>query len=391
MIQVFDTHCMGYRNAKLRAFALADNTRRLDFYNFANINISDADNCGNEIETDEAGYLFYGGGQHRILCLGLQEAAIIEVSLDGGTTWQIQWIIHEPASNGNSTEPATLSWRNANGVIETYSPNGNNKELPEFLLKRDYQSGKWAEEELILAANDTIIQVPPWTKTILISQAAPDVIALTARPRSGQVIIINACRNTRLIYDDGVDPARLVGNIERQHTYLLFNFAATGGYNNGYPMLIDAAAPTANLVPVQYRDISPDWTQLSNYEWATTTIYDLPQASAIIINFDYLQLPGTGWTTGQTNTLRIKVRGAAVDCCQTPIIIKPTAAMPAASSTALRLRVEVCDAAGDTIAVVNGTSISYTSASSGRRYYELKPLGSEQWALLNSASVTYNM
>ena len=243
MIQVFDTHCMGYRNAKLRAFALADNTRRLDFYNFANINISDADNCGNEIETDEAGYLFYGGGQHRILCLGLQEAAIIEVSLDGGTTWQIQWIIHEPAGNGNSTEPATLSWRNANGIIETYSPNGNNKALPEFLLKREYQAGKWAEEELIVSRDDNTLQVAPWTKTILISQAAPDTITLTTKPRAGQLILVNACRSTCLLYTDDVETDRPVGNIEAGHMYLLFNFAANGGYNHGFPMIVRIDAP----------------------------------------------------------------------------------------------------------------------------------------------------
>lgn len=389
MIQVFDTHCMGYRNAKLRAFALADNTRRLDFYNFANINISDADNCGNEIETDEAGYLFYGGGQHRILCLGLQEAAIIEVSLDDGTTWQIQWIIHEPTGNGSPTEPATLSWRNANGVIETYSPNGNNKALPEFLLKRDYQSGKWAEEEVILAANDAALRVAPWTKTLLISQAAPGTITLTERPRYGQVIIINACRQTHLVFNDGINAERPIGGIENGHTYLLLTFATTGGYNNGYPMLIDVTVRTAELPDRAGKTITPTWAQIATYEWESSDIYSVADNEALTVNFDYRELPGTGWSTGHTNILRIKLYKSGTLKMPMPIILKPVVAMPAAASTYFRIRIEIRDDATDNvICTLSSYSNTYTTAASTPTFYTIYYVGDDTW-LIQTNAYTY--
>lgn len=372
MIQVFDTHCMGYRNAKLRAFALADSTRRLDFYNFANINISDADNCGNEIETDEAGYLFYGGGQHRILCLGLQEAAIIEVSLDGGTTWQIQWIIHEPTGNGSSTEPATLSWRNANGVIETYSPNGNNKALPEYLLKRDYRAGQWAEEEVILTADDSNIQVPPWVKTLLVSLAAPGTITLTAKPRSGQVIVINACRDATFIYDDGLGDTRRLGDVARGHTYLLINFTADGGYNHGYPMLIDATDRNANVPVATERYISPSWLQSGTHAFVTQDTYQLPANGALILSFDYSTLPGTGWVTGVTNDLTIRVYAETLRRWPIIVIVQPTQTVPGAASTRLRLYFNVYDDDGTTLLASQITIGNWERASSNTFMHLMK-------------------
>lgn len=388
MIQIFDTHRMDYRNAKLRAFALADNTRRLDFYNFANINVSNADNCGNEIETDEAGYLFYGGGQHRILCLGLQESAIIEVSLDGGTTWQIQWIIHEPTGNGNATEPATLSWRNANGVIETYSPTGNNKSLPEYLLKRDYQSGKWAEEEVILAANDGTLQVPPWTKTLLISQAAPATITLTAKPRHGQVIVINACRDVTLIYSDaGV--TRQVGTIKQAHTYMLVNFVSTGGYNHGYPMLVDISSRDIEMPLAQQVYIDPTWLQSGANTFITQAIYNLPINGTIIVNFNYLNLPGTGFVTGVKNTFKLRVYGEVLKRWPLAVFFEPASTYPGAAGTQVELQLETY--ASDGVTVTSNMIIAvdaHTTTNAARILRQVRYTGGRYYYIAISAAAT---
>lgn len=387
MIQIFDTHRMDYRNAKLRAFALADNTRRLDFYNFANINISEADNCGNEIETDEAGYLFYGGGQHRILCLGLQEAAIIEVSLDGGITWQIQWIIRGPAGNGagpgNLTEPATLSWHNANGVIETYSPNGSNKVLPDFMLKREFRAGQWAEEEVILTANDTVLQVPPWVKTILISQAAPCLLTLTAMPRAGQAIVVNSCRNCVVMYDDGIQPATRIANVLRGHSYILVRFNPTGGYTSGYPMLIDMTNDDARIPDAACIQATPVWLELAPHIFETRDIYRIPENGTILVNFDYRDLPGSGWTTGVTTVTHVKAYFK--DFLKWPVTFVATAtvAYPGAASTVLLWKFDLYDEDDETVlATLTIGAWNHTTTSASTNAQVVKYCGNNLFVTL---------
>lgn len=383
MIQVFDTHCMSYRNAKLRAFALADNTRRLDFYNFANINISDADNCGNEIETDEAGYLFYGNGQHRILCLGLQEAAIIEVSLDGGTTWQIQWIIRGQQDSQSSGTPATLSWKNTAGAVETYSPAGSNKVLPDFMLKREFRAGQWAEEELILTADDATAQVPPWVKTILISLAAPSTITLTAMPRAGQAIVVNSCKNCTIMYDDGIQPARRIANVTRGHSYILVRFNPAGGYTHGYPMMIDMTDNAARIPDAVCIQTTPVWLELASHVFETRDTYRIPENGTIVINFDYRDLPGSGWATGVTNVIHVKAYFK--DFLKWPVafVAIATVAYPGASNTALTWKFDLYEEDDETmLAELTIGTWNHTTTTASRNAQIVKYCGNNLFATI---------
>ena len=189
MIQVFDTHRLSYKNAKIRAFALSDQTRRLDFYNIGED--GQETDIGNEVVTNDAGYLFYGTGTQKVSCLSVPEAAIVKVALDGNDFSQIQWLIHpdyDPAALHNAGK---LSFKDANGVTRTYDPaDHTDVELPDYALRSQVQGGQWAEEQIKVGSGDSEIPISSWTKTVIIANDAPDSLSLGAAPRQGQTIFI---------------------------------------------------------------------------------------------------------------------------------------------------------------------------------------------------------
>lgn len=197
MIQVFDTHRLSYRNAKLRAFALSDQTRRLDFYNIGED--GQETNIGNEVVTNDAGYLFYGTGTQKVSCLSVTEAAIVKVALDGNDFSQIQWLIHPDYDPAALHNVGTLSFIDENGVTRTYDPaDGNSLELPDYALRTQVQGGQWAEEQIQVGPDDSEIPISSWTKTVAIANDAPDSLTLGAAPRQGQTIFIFPKKNCTL-------------------------------------------------------------------------------------------------------------------------------------------------------------------------------------------------
>lgn len=221
MIQVFDTHRLSYRNAKLRAFALSDQTRRLDFYNIGED--GQETNIGNEVVTNDAGYLFYGTGTQKVSCLSVPEAAIVKVALDGDDFSQIQWLIHpdyDPAALHNA---GTLSFMDANGITRTYNPaDHTDMELPDYALRSQVQGGQWAEEEVIIVADDSVIPISTWTKVVGITADAPDTLVLGGPPRAGQVIFILPFKNCTLNAGTGN-----THNLTQDKAYLLVKFNGT--------------------------------------------------------------------------------------------------------------------------------------------------------------------
>lgn len=231
MIQLFDTHRLPYRNAKLRAWDLATKTARVNFQNY---NSQDLEwtNIGTDVSTDESGYLFYGSGAHKVECLGVAEPAIVDVSLDGGQSYLIQFVIqadHDPSAV-HIDDISGLTFKNSRGNNEVYNPVSGPKTLPDYLRRDEYHSGYWAEGTVLLD-EDAAVTLTNWTHLILIPNGAShDTYVLTLQNptgtsnkilRAGQVIVIRAQQAVTLQIN-GADH-----ELAAAHTYLLHNNPAT--------------------------------------------------------------------------------------------------------------------------------------------------------------------
>lgn len=219
--QVFDTHRLSYRNAKIRAYSLSEPSRAIDFYNVTGEAEGQWDNIGTEVQTNENGYLCYGSGQSHIVCLAVAEAAIIMVSLDGGQNWPIQWTLipsHDPSAL-RTDDIYGLKYWDENGQQAVFNPAIGAAELPKYLLAKDYAAGDWAEQDLIIEADDTLVDATPWTRVIVAYNTATCTVKLPyiSKFRAGQVVTIRAQVETGLII------AGTNWQFKAYHTYLAFN------------------------------------------------------------------------------------------------------------------------------------------------------------------------
>ena len=175
MIQLFDTHRLSYRNAKLRAWDLATHTQRVAFQNYDSTDENPQwQSVGTDIITDESGYLFSADGTQKIECLGVEEAAIVDVSLDGGQSYLIQFVIHadhDPTAL-RADDIYGLTFTNDNGVDEVYNPVLGPSRLPDYLRRSEYSQGDWREQTVITHGDDidgTAIPLSNFTHLILIA------------------------------------------------------------------------------------------------------------------------------------------------------------------------------------------------------------------------------
>ena len=88
-MQVFDTHRLLYKNAQIRAYSLATPTTPISFKDDTDTDI------GNIVYTNENGYICRSSDMQTVKCLKLSESAIVQVSLDGGNNWPIEWVIED--------------------------------------------------------------------------------------------------------------------------------------------------------------------------------------------------------------------------------------------------------------------------------------------------------
>lgn len=198
MLTVFDSHWLPYRNAEVRAFALDDKTIPLDFYNITDSE-TDGDNIGNVVNTDERGFLHYGGGSglQNVECLAVKESAIIQVSRPTGEILG-QWTLKLGKKALTANDLGTLVY--ADGTMAFNPAVPREWKLRDFALASDVRKGIWQEAQtVVLDADAASTRLSKWQSVIYIPGAFTgatldlDVSPLLAdEPRFGlKFLIVN--------------------------------------------------------------------------------------------------------------------------------------------------------------------------------------------------------
>lgn len=165
MIQVFDTHRLSYRNAYIRAFDKSAPTKPIQFKDV------DGTDVGYIVYTNAQGYLCYGNDRQPLTCLKLGKSAIVQVSLDGGTNWAIEWEITDTEADVVRTnDVGSLYYYDVNGDVRQWDPLSGSAALPDYLLKADYDS--WNEDTIRITDETCSITPTRWTKNIVFTSAA---------------------------------------------------------------------------------------------------------------------------------------------------------------------------------------------------------------------------
>ena len=216
MIQVFDPHRTMYRNAKLRAFSDESKTTRIKFFDMTNVeDETQYDDIGLEVSTDQNGYIMRSGGQQKVNCLAVEEDAIIEVSLDGGTSWPIQWILHA-GDTGTNTKVKKLYFFNGQGSEQSGNLSDTEIHLPDYLLRSEANlNNVWAESEVIVTGGSAdsweSVGTNEWTHIITFKDLTVDEAKfIVGGPlRNGQTIVIynkDARYSVKMAIDDLSNP-----------------------------------------------------------------------------------------------------------------------------------------------------------------------------------------
>lgn len=167
MLTVFDSHWLPYRNAEIRAFALDNKTLPLDFYNITDSE-TDGDNIGKVVNTDERGFLHYGGGSglQNVECLAVKESAIIQVSRPTGEILG-QWALKLGQKALTADDLGTLTY--ADGTMAFNPAVPREWKLRDFALASDVRQGVWQEAQTIVVSSDTdTLKLDKWQSVIYI-------------------------------------------------------------------------------------------------------------------------------------------------------------------------------------------------------------------------------
>ena len=220
MLHALDTHRLLYRNAKLRAFLLDgdQNTTPAKFYDItgpldAEHPIENYD-CGYFVSTNEEGYICRESDQAIVRQLAVTHNVVIQVSLDGGQSWPIQWNVagQDAAQFLQSTDIKSLWFYDDDGNLKEYNPAVQEETLPDYIRRGEIDLNNiWIEETLIVEPTDTAITLSKWTKSIIIPDDTIDntrVIAIhNGAARAGQVIHVLSLsqKQITLALDNGLN------------------------------------------------------------------------------------------------------------------------------------------------------------------------------------------
>lgn len=201
MLHALDTHRLMYRNAKLRAFLLDgdQNTTPATFYDITGPldaqHPIESYNCGFIVSTNEEGYICRESDQAIVRQLAVTHNVVIQVSLDGGQSWPIQWNVasQDAMQYLQATDIHSLWFYDADGNLREYNPTIQDEQLPDYIRRGEIDLNNiWIEETLIVEPADTVVTLSKWTKSIIIpdnTNADTRTLAIhNGGARAGQVI-----------------------------------------------------------------------------------------------------------------------------------------------------------------------------------------------------------
>lgn len=291
MLQVFDTHRLSYKNAILRAWGDSFKTVALDFYDKSSpvAGGAGASNVGPRVRTNEQGYLFNADGTQPIHSLLLQDSAIIEVSLDGGTNWPIQWTIYDLVTDAIQSALdglKRLTYHTKNGM-QVFDPKIANATLPEYAFKSDFAQGEWAEEEIYVDDNESFA-ITKWTHYIQLVTGVTEV-TITGSLRAGQYILFRAAVNCTVHFKGQTI------NMVAGHVYILWaikTFVDITNVTDAHitavaTVLLSQAMPDPIVYKFQQNDANYSADQiLTPYASNQQTFNTSPNSGAVILVFE---------------------------------------------------------------------------------------------------------
>lgn len=269
MNQVFDTHRLPYKNARIRAWSDLNKTEAQPFYNMTDPSVAPDDSIGYEVKTNSLGYL-YTMDNTEISCLSINGPVIIEVSLDNGSSWPIQWIVGSSSDDViHADDISGLTFKDAEGNNVVYNPLTGDKSLPNYALKSELKSGQWAEGTMTVTdSTPAILNIDSWTHTIVSRAANTNKYYISQNlGRVGQVIgITNGTPNSTFkietVYIDADN------NNHTQNVELGFGEIATavncGGIGKGW--MLQKLSETLDTSLFERRHVLTDGETLSSID-----------------------------------------------------------------------------------------------------------------------------
>lgn len=233
MIQITDTHRLAYKNAKIIAYSVANRTERINFYNLTDdpdTHVIKYDDVGNMVYTNENGYVCYGANRLTSTGIAVMEDAVVQVSLDGGTSYPIEFIVTGMSNPVLKSDIKTLSYYDEGGNVQTFNPIGNeNRSLPRYALLSQVASNEWKESAVELGDSDADYTISTWDKVVEAGARAPDTINIdTSRMRAGQaVVFINRATNRTVHTINSKTGSKVPHSFDIAKAYLLVNHVVT--------------------------------------------------------------------------------------------------------------------------------------------------------------------
>lgn len=270
MINVFDTHRLLYRNAQIRAYKKDAPTVPLNFRNY------DGADIGNIVYTNENGYLCYSSNMLPVTELLIDEAAIIQVSLDGGSSWPIEWILSNSGSGDVERDDiGKLGYYDEQGQPQEWNPLSGDGQLPDYVRRDEFNPTDDSFHETTITINDDtcLIEADEWLETVIIAAAASasNIRVDMTETRSSQMFVLYNVGSSRDYYfmtDDvtqhivaDAGDMLVVQRGEYNNTELVFVGKITSLTSSAVQLMIDTSIDN---------NAGPSRTQISAHNGALT-------------------------------------------------------------------------------------------------------------------------
>lgn len=191
MINIHDSGRLLYKNAKIRAWNFATPTLGVPFFD------ADGVNLGFTLNTNALGYVIYGVNQQRANGYFVEDKSILEVSLDNGVSWGIQWTVDAAGVSAGAGRYLTKDG------VEVWNANATNDYTPSYDHLTDTPVLKtWKETEYTIYVQNwgQVFEIPEYVTVLRIQDHADAVIGgqsprkaihLTFKRYGQQVVAVN--------------------------------------------------------------------------------------------------------------------------------------------------------------------------------------------------------